>query len=238
VQSRSSSLRSRASAFAVALLALLVVVPAARAAVPASFPAAGELVRPSVAVRARPSLAAPRVGVLTEFRPDFRRRIVLALGVRPDPKRAELMWYRISLPGRPNGRTGWVRGDGVALQPVRTEIVVRRGRRTLELHRGGRLVLHTRVAVGAPGMETPLGLFYVTAGFRPADAFLGSYALETSAYSRLSEWPGGGVVGIHGTSQPWSLGRAVSHGCIRVSNAAALRLKRLVPLGTPIRVLR
>jgi lipoprotein-anchoring transpeptidase ErfK/SrfK len=87
-------------------------------------------------------------------------------------------------------------------------------------------------------METPLGLFYVTAGFRPTDSFLGSYALETSAYSRLTDWPGGGVVGIHGTSQPWLLGRAVSHGCVRVSNAVALQLRRLAPLGTPVRIVR
>jgi lipoprotein-anchoring transpeptidase ErfK/SrfK len=232
---RRSSLRSRASLVAIALLALPVFVPAARAGVPASFPAAGELVRPSVAVRALPSPTARKIGVLTEFRPDFRRRVVLALAAR---KEASGVWYRVSLPGRPNGRTGWVRAASVALSPVRSEIVVRRGRRTLELYRRGRLRIRTRVVVGAPGMETPLGLFYVTAAFRPTNSFLGSYALETSAYSRLSEWPGGGVVGIHGTSQPWLLGRAVSHGCVRVSNAVALQLRRLAPLGTPVRILR
>ena len=85
-------------------------------------------------------------------------------------------------------------------------------------------------------METPLGHFYVTARFVPNDPFLGVFALETSAYSKLSEWPGGGVVGIHGTSRPDLLGQAVSHGCIRVSNATAAALRRLAPLGTPIRV--
>jgi lipoprotein-anchoring transpeptidase ErfK/SrfK len=213
---------------------LPVVAPAAQAGVPASFRAAGELAA-SVVVRARPSASAPRIGLLTEFRPDFRRRIVLALGARRELNR---VWYRVSLPRRPNGRTGWVRARSVVVRPTRSEIVVRRGRRTLEVHVGGQLRLHTRVVVGAPGMETPLGLFYVTDGFRPTNSFLGSYALETSAYSRLSDWPGGGIVGIHGTSQPWLLGRAVSHGCIRVSNAVALRPKALAPLGTPIRILR
>jgi lipoprotein-anchoring transpeptidase ErfK/SrfK len=203
--------------------------------VTASFPAAGELAWPSVVVRARPSASAAKIGLLTEFRPDFRRRIVLALGVKRELNR---VWYRVSLPGRPNGRTGWVRAESVVVRPTRSEIVVRRGRRTLDLYVGGQLRLRTRVVVGAPGMETPLGLFHVTDRFRPTNSFLGSYALETSAYSRLSDWPGGGVVGIHGTSQPWLLGRAVSHGCIRVSNAVALRLKALAPLGTPIRVLR
>ena len=69
------------------------------------------------------------------------------------------------------------------------------------------------------------------------DPFLGVFAVETSAYSRLTEWPGGGKVGIHGTSRPDLLGQAVSHGCIRVANATAEALKRFAPLGTPITVL-
>ena len=90
------------------------------------------------------------------------------------------------------------------------------------------------VAIGAPGMETPLGHFYVQARFVPDDPFLGVFALETSAYSKLSEWPGGGVVGIHGSSAPQLLGQAVSHGCVRVSNQTAEALRRLAPVGTPI----
>jgi lipoprotein-anchoring transpeptidase ErfK/SrfK len=35
---------------------------------------------------------------------------------------------------------------------------------------------------------------------------------------------------------PWLLGQAVSHGCVRVSNATALALERLIPLGTPIAI--
>jgi lipoprotein-anchoring transpeptidase ErfK/SrfK len=88
-------------------------------------------------------------------------------------------------------------------------------------------------------METPLGHYYVAATFVPYhDPFLGVYALETSAYSKLTEWPGGGVVGIHGTNEPWLLGKAVSHGCIRVANSTASALKRLTPLGTPILILK
>ena len=47
-----------------------------------------------------------------------------------------------------------------------------------------------------------------------------------------------GVAGIHGTSRPDLLGKAVSHGCIRVRNDVALRLKRLAPPGTVLDVLR
>ena len=94
--------------------------------------------------------------------------------------------------------------------------------------------MHAQVAIGAPGMETPLGHFYVQARFVPDDSFLGVFAVETSAYSKLTEWPGGGVVGIHGTSMPQLLGQAVSHGCVRVSNTTAAAMRKLAPLGTPI----
>jgi len=234
----SSSLLSRASLASLALLALLAFAPGARAAPsqPLTVPASGYLEWPRIAVRSEPSRSARTVTTLSEFEPDFRRRVILALDVRTNAK-GEAAWYKISLPGRPNGRTGWVNAAGVSLRPVYREIVIRRSQRVLELRDHGRLLLRTKVAVGAPGMETPLGTFYVIWGFRPVNSFLGVWAFATSAYSRLSEWPGGGIVGIHGTSAPQFLGQAVSHGCVRLSNSAILVLKRYVRPGTPIRIL-
>jgi lipoprotein-anchoring transpeptidase ErfK/SrfK len=117
---------------------------------------------------------------------------------------------------------------------------VRLGARRLEVRRvrGGRLLLRSVVAIGAPGSATPVGRdFYVESAFVPTDPFYGAFALETSAFARVSDWPTN-VVGIHGTDMPELLGQAVSHGCIRVSNDVARRLERLAPLGTPIDVLR
>ena len=71
----------------------------------------------------------------------------------------------------------------------------------------------------------------------PTDPFFGTFALETTAYARVTDWPTN-VVGIHGTNRPELLGRPVSHGCVRVSNEAARRLAGLAPLGTPIDVVR
>jgi lipoprotein-anchoring transpeptidase ErfK/SrfK len=86
-------------------------------------------------------------------------------------------------------------------------------------------------------METPLGLYYVTFRFRPVkQPFLDTFAFATSAYSKLSDWPGGGIVGLHGTYQPWLLGQAVSHGCVRMSDATANVLRDHVPVGTPVRI--
>ncbi|MBA2383190.1 MAG: L,D-transpeptidase [Actinobacteria bacterium] len=197
---------------------------------------AGHLSWAQVVVRAQPDEKSPRKAVLTQFYADFRPRIVLSIGSRYDAA-GQPAWYRISLPGRPNGRTGWVPAESLEVEPIRQEIVIDRSERRLELRVRGRVELRTRVAVGAPGMPTPLGLFYVVAKYKPANPFLGAYAIETSAYSSLSDWPGGGIVGIHGTNTPATvLGRAVSHGCVRVANEQILRLGRLAPIGTPIRI--
>ena len=70
-----------------------------------------------------------------------------------------------------------------------------------------------------------------------ASPVYGPYAFGTGAYSVLSDWPGGGVVGIHGTDRPELIPGRPSHGCIRVPNAAIVRLRPLLPVGTPVRIL-
>jgi lipoprotein-anchoring transpeptidase ErfK/SrfK len=196
-----------------------------------SFPAAGQLRVDAVTVRTTPGPAAPAIEVMHQFRHDYRLQEVLATGTRlgADGKQ----WFRISVPMRPNGKTGWIPATSVTLATT-NQIVVHRASRTIDVFSHGKRRLHAAVAIGAPGMETPLGHYYVQARFVPDDPFLGVFAVETSAYSKLSEWPGGGVVGIHGTSMPQLLGQAVSHGCVRVSNETAAALRRLAPLGTPI----
>jgi lipoprotein-anchoring transpeptidase ErfK/SrfK len=97
-------------------------------------------------------------------------------------------------------------------------------------------VWSARVGVGAPGTPTPAGRFYVRERVRSLDAFYGPIAFGTSAYSALSDWPGGGVVGIHGTSLPQLIPGRPSHGCVRLRNADILRLARLMPTGTPVLV--
>jgi hypothetical protein len=196
----------------------------------------GTLSQPLVVVRARPDASARRVAVLRQFRDDFHPTVVLALAQRLKKRTSDASWYRIALPGRPNGRSGWVRAAQVDLHPVDRRIVIFRESRRFELWIRDRVVRTGKVAVGARGMETPLGLFYVTARFKPTWSVLGAFAFETSAYSKLSEWPGGGVVGLHGTSSPQLLGQAVSHGCVRLHDRDALFLRGHVPVGTPIRI--
>jgi lipoprotein-anchoring transpeptidase ErfK/SrfK len=219
----------------------VVVVLAAASASPAGggsavrLPAAGELLASRATVRAAPDAHARVVRVMNQFRRDSQFQVVLAVKARRGSDGA--WWYMLSLPGRPNGQRGWVRGDLVDLHPMKNRIVVHVASRTIAVRRisDGKLLLRAVVAVGKPGAETPLGRnFYVQARFAPDDPFFGPFVLETSAYSKLSEWPGGGLAGIHGTDRPDLLGQAVSHGCVRVSNAVDRSLARLAPLGTPV----
>ena len=205
---------------------------------PAPFPAAGDLLVNKLVVRAAPSKRARRVKVLHQFRKDFRLQIVLAVRQAKSPRGR--FWVKLSLPGRPNGRKGWVPKPAVELHRVRRRIVIHRSARKLQVRRisDGKVLLRASIAIGMPGAPTPLGRnYYVSARFVPKNPFFGTYAFETSAYSRLSEWPGGGVVGIHGTDRPGLIGQAVSHGCIRMFNRDVDRLRRLAPLGTPIDIL-
>jgi hypothetical protein len=199
----------------------------------------GTIVWKQVAVLTKPKDGAARVAVMKQFRPDFRPQYVLALDAMR-AKNGRPLWYRVSVPGRPNGRTGWVRAGALELRPVEKRVIIYRGARKFEFWDGARLVRTGKVAVGARGAETPLGLFYVTDKFNPAIdpdwAILGAYAFETSAYSKLTDWPGGGIVGVHGTPWPDLLGQAVSHGCIRLHNDDVSFLRNRVPLGTPVKI--
>jgi lipoprotein-anchoring transpeptidase ErfK/SrfK len=201
---------------------------------PKSYPAAGELVWTKVAARVAPDPTARAIKIFQQFRWDYRFQVVYAVGSTTGADGRT--WFRISVPMRPNGTFGWIPAASVGLTPVHTAIVIHRGSRRIDVYRFGKLVFNAKVAVGAPGRETPLGDFYVTARFVPNDPFLGVFALETSAYSKLTEWPGGGIVGIHGTDLPQLIGQAVSHGCVRVLNSTARALQRLVPLGASITI--
>ena len=198
-----------------------------------AFPAAGTLAIRAVRVRTRPDPHAHALRLMHQFRRDYRRQEVFAVASRVGSDGQP--WYRISVPGRPNGRMGWVPAWSVKLRSTVATVEVHRRSRRIVLYWHGKRVWRGKIAVGARGMATPLGLYYATARFVPHnDPYLSVFAVETSGYSRLTEWPGGGVFGIHGTPEPWLLGKAVSHGCIRVSAQTARMLRRYVPLGTPI----
>ena len=124
------------------------------------------------------------------------------------------------------------------LHTVTTALEIDRRRSRATLRRAGRRIWRAPVGHGAPGMATPGGRFYIRERIRNrgGSPIYGPWAFGTSAYSSLSDWPGGGVVGIHGTDQPWLIPGRPSHGCVRVRNGAIVRLARLMPVGTPMRI--
>jgi lipoprotein-anchoring transpeptidase ErfK/SrfK len=146
-------------------------------------------------------------------------------------------WYRVELPMRPNGATGYVPAGSVVLQPVATRIEVDLSTRRLTLYRQARAVLRATVAIGSPSTPTPTGRYYVNQRLVPDDPNgpFGPGAVGISAFSNvLTGWVQGGPVAIHGTDEPWSIGRAVSNGCIRLPNATLLKVYRLAVAGTPV----
>jgi lipoprotein-anchoring transpeptidase ErfK/SrfK len=146
-------------------------------------------------------------------------------------------WLRVQLPLRPNGAAGWVAAAEVTLARVRTRIVIDVSARRVTFYRDGREVLHATAAVGSSATPTPLGSFYVNQRLVPQDTTgpFGPGAIGISAFSNvLTGWTQGGPIAIHGTNQPWSIGHAVSNGCVRVRNAIVRKLFRLAYAGTPV----
>jgi hypothetical protein len=149
------------------------------------------------------------------------------------------VWLQVRIPKRPNGRTGWVPEESLSdLRVVRTALRINRKTLRATLSRAGRTVWSSRVGVGKASTPTPAGRFYVRERLRNlgGGGAYGPWAFGTSAYSRLSDWPGGGVVGIHGTNEPGLIPGRPSHGCIRMPNDKIKRLAKLMPVGTPVRI--
>lgn len=146
-------------------------------------------------------------------------------------------WLKVRIPMRPNGKKGWVRDSALGpLYRVRTQLVVDRPKLRATLYRRGRQLWSAPVGIGAPSTPTPPGHFWIREKFKtPGPGGLyGPVAFGTSDYSVLSDWPGGGVIGIHGTNEPSLIPGRPSHGCIRVRNQAVSQLWRLMPIGTPL----
>jgi hypothetical protein len=186
----------------------------------------------------RPSAKAHTVDHLRLLTEDKFPEVYLALSRWVDPKGAE--WILIRLPARPNGKTGWVRAEALGdLQVVRTMLQINRKTLRATLYKSGHKIWSAPVGIGKAATPTPAGHFWIREKFRVKDApVYGTQAIGTSAYApTLSDWPGGGVVGLHGTNEPYLIPGRPSHGCVRVKNADIAKLYRLAPVGTPIRIL-
>ncbi len=188
-------------------------------------------------IRASPSPRARPLGRLQLLTGDEQAELYVVLTAAHLPSGTS--WLQIEVPGRPNGRTGWVpRGALGTLNRLDSYLRIDEQTLTATLFHRGRPVFNARVGIGKPGTVTPKGHFYVMEKLRTLNSpVYGPFAIGTSAYApTLSEWPGGGVVGIHGTNEPQLIPGRPSHGCIRMRDGDIARLWGTIGLGTPIEI--
>jgi L,D-transpeptidase-like protein len=146
-------------------------------------------------------------------------------------------WGLVELPYTWPRHEGWIRLGGLRRERSRVRVEVDLSRHTVIVRRLGRAMFSAPGATGAPSSPTPVGEYFVTdrVPFTPGGA-LGSFAFGISGIQpRLpAGWSGGNQLAIHGTNQPWSIGRDASAGCIRVSEETLDRLLPLLVYGTPV----
>jgi L,D-transpeptidase catalytic domain len=150
-------------------------------------------------------------------------------------------WVKIRLPGRPNGRTGWVERNALGRFHVTHDlVVVNRRQMRMYYYVNGQRVWSAPVGIGQSSMPTPAGHFWIRERFVLTDPSNGYYpfAFGTADYSTLTDWPGGGVVGIHGPfgAPASAIPGRISHGCIRLRIPDDFWLGRHLKIGTPLRV--
>ena len=185
---------------------------------------------------ADPSAHSRVIGHLKFLTPDGQAQVYLALRSYTI---GTSKWIEVPLPGRPNGRDGWVAANDLGeTHEIHEYLRINREAERLTLYRDGHAVFSAPVGVGRPSLPTPAGHFYVMEKLVAIGGpVYGPFALGTSAYApTLSEWPGGGEVGIHGTDEPQLIPGRPSHGCIRLRNADISRLWPMVEVGTPIEI--
>jgi len=149
-------------------------------------------------------------------------------------------WLKVQLPVRPNGSMGWVRAGDVDLTQNDYRIEVQLSAFRITVWKGRTVVLSDAVGVGAGATPTPGGKYYIKELLQPPNPNgpYGVFAYGLSGFSEvLTSFNGGsGVLGIHGTNDPGSIGHEVSYGCIRMTNASIATLARILPLGVPVEI--
>lgn len=128
-------------------------------------------------------------------------------------------------------------------------ITIRRAEKMLDLSEGDRLLASLPITPGGGRLQTPEGSWRIL-GIATAPVFRWDKSvLETGKRSEnfynLPPGPNNPVgvlwcglnkpgIGIHGTNEPQTIGRAVSHGCMRVANWDVVRLSKMITKGMTV----
>jgi lipoprotein-anchoring transpeptidase ErfK/SrfK len=123
-------------------------------------------------------------------------------------------------------------------------LVVQRGKRQVMVYRGKTVVAKYPIAVGKKGWETPIGEFKVLSKEENPifKSFKTGVVIEPGPDNPLGVrwigiWTDGKTqLGFHGTDQPELIGKAVSHGCLRMHNKDVTALYQYVQMGTVVTV--
>jgi hypothetical protein len=151
-------------------------------------------------------------------------------------------WFHVYLPVRPNGSGGWIRASDVTLRRNDYRIAIDLDDHELTVTQKGHVQLTTPIGVGTSSMPTPGGVYYLKELLEPpeSDDLYGPFAYGLSGFSDspgAANFKGGdGTLGIHGTNDPSSIGKDVSHGCIRVPNDVIRHMAATLPMGTPVEI--
>ena len=131
------------------------------------------------------------------------------------------------------------------VKPTVAIIVVHRALNRLVLFRGTHYVRAFPVATGQAIYPTPLGNFTIVVKEKNPWWYPPTQDAWAKGLKPVPPGPGNPLgtrwmglstpgVGIHGTSEPWSIGHSESHGCIRMQVPDAEWLYKRVRVGTPV----
>jgi hypothetical protein len=197
----------------------------------------GRVIAPTIAARTGPDYRAPVIATFTRRNLEGARQVFDLGGLLRDHDGD--VWYRALLPIRPNGTSGYVPASAVSVVQTEYRVAIDRHHLRLALWRGCSKLKVFPIGLGKESTPTPDGRYYIIALLKPpiTGSIYGNYAYGLSAFSDvLTHWADGGIIGLHGTNDPSSIGDRKSHGCIRMYNWDISKLVRLLPLGTPVEI--
>jgi lipoprotein-anchoring transpeptidase ErfK/SrfK len=119
-------------------------------------------------------------------------------------------------------------------------IVISLPDRKVALFEDGRVVRIYPIAVGKHTTPSPNGSFHIASRVvKPTWYHPGKVVPAGPANPLGTRWMGLGYkgYGIHGTNRPKSIGKAASHGCIRMRNQDVEDLFERVEVGDPVELL-
>jgi L,D-transpeptidase catalytic domain len=120
-------------------------------------------------------------------------------------------------------------------------VVVSLEDRKLALVEDGQITKIYTVAVGKPSSPSPVGTFRIERRVaNPTYRHEGITVMPGPHNPVGSRWMGLSVsgYGIHGTNEPRSIGKAASHGCIRMAKADLEEFYTLVAVGDTVQLIR